>query len=116
LTKRYFDVAKFTTLTPLSLLISCKFSFPRLVTHKTIKIRQIKNQVNLYSGFQGSEVWACGSLPKFQRNLLLPFSAYKLVEWVIGLHKKVKELGQGDHEDWSERARDGRIGKEPSLD
>jgi hypothetical protein len=27
LTVRFFDVAKFTTLTPLSLLISCKISF-----------------------------------------------------------------------------------------
>jgi hypothetical protein len=28
LTVRFLDVAKFTTLTPLSLLISCKLSFP----------------------------------------------------------------------------------------
>jgi hypothetical protein len=28
MTIRFFDVAKFTTLTPLSLLISCKLSFP----------------------------------------------------------------------------------------
>jgi hypothetical protein len=28
LTTTFFDVAKFTTLTPLSLLVSCKLSFP----------------------------------------------------------------------------------------
>jgi hypothetical protein len=48
LTVRFIDVAKFTNLTPLSLLISCKLSFP-IVGLKLSSMWYLENLLNTHS-------------------------------------------------------------------
>jgi hypothetical protein len=84
LTLRFLDVAKFTNLTAISLLISCKLSFPIICLKMSYYLNQIRYHVFWYVANKNNEVIEKSIYPMGPGEFFLLFFTHRAIRhWYI---------------------------------